>query len=242
MANPLTLPSLPQIDPNLILPVLLFVVPGFILYTVFAAYMPRTSKDPSARILHFLSLACLNLALWFPILFPLSHTPWVQTHPQIAGALAVLLVALVSPAVLGVLIGRSMSAGQRNWFWKLVGIHPLGLSKSAWDYKFTVIGQNKRPDFVTIFLTDNHVLGGIYSKEAFASHDERDIALLWQYHYAGDGTWLPIEGNQGVWIRGDQILQVTFWDCPSLENGRPAYVKAPISKYFPPGSRTETRP
>ncbi|MBI5761922.1 MAG: hypothetical protein HZA51_00190 [Planctomycetes bacterium] len=184
-----------------------FLVPGFIWSALHAKFVPRRALDPQVRLVEYLTLSCVNHAVWIWMLAPLFATGWHRIHPGWAG-LFLIFPTLFSPVALGVLSGRLY---QSDWLQAKLGrwgFRTLHQIPTSWDYQFS----RGLPYWVIITLKDGSHVYGLFGGKSFASDDpgERDVYLEAVYGIADDGEWLPVDGGAGILIKGEQISAVEF--------------------------------
>ena len=113
-----------------------FLVPGFIWSAVLSMLVPRKSRESPVRMLEFLTLSCINHALWIWLLVPVFKTGLLQDHAVWAG-LALFVPTFASPIGLGLLTGHLY---QTDWPRRVLqrwGFRSLHQAPTAWDYQFS---------------------------------------------------------------------------------------------------------
>jgi hypothetical protein len=131
----------------------------------------------------------------------------MDRNPLVAGILLV-LPALISPVVLGILTGRVVQdAGVRRFLggFGFRTIHPY---PTAWDYQFSRAG----PFWVIVTLRDGSRVYNVFGYNSFAGDDpsERDLFLEAVYRLTPSGDWGPEEDSGGIIIRGNQLAAIEF--------------------------------
>jgi hypothetical protein len=194
---------------------LAFVVPGFLLHSTIAVFVPRKAEQPQLSLLRFLSLSCANYALWSWLIYLISATAFFKDHPARA-AIAWGIVILLSPIALGMLGGF---LSQNNLVRKLLqrcGLVPMHAIPTAWDFRFSKI---EKAVWVLVTLKDGGQVAGLFGSRSFASSDpsERDLYIQSVFRVPGEGQWQRVPGNDGVLISGDQIKYIEFW-TDEMEN------------------------
>lgn len=219
------------------IPILLFFVPGFILYFMISIFVPQKTRDPKEATILYLCLACLNYGPLIGLLFIFDQGNWATSTETLLGiqrtvwlGLFIFFASFLMPIMLGFLIGKSLSRVPSGWFWQKIGFNPHVLFESAWDYKFNLASNNGEPEFVILHFNDGQILGGIYTNGSFVStsSSERDLVLSKLCAYEGENTWRVIPGSEGVWIKSQDIVRIEFWDIPKPEKRMVTHVQAPF--------------
>ncbi len=205
------------IGPDAALYTILFILPGFLFSWVASSVYPRKPEDGQQSFIRFLALSCLIYMVLGPFLYLTLFRQMAlrqQSLRDMMGedpdrtVLVVYVAVFVAPVVGGVVSGRLCQA--RLWQRLLSsGVHPIG---TAWDRKFY---EAEGPMWVLVTLKDGSQVAGLYGdKGSFASSDagQRDLYLEAVYDVVGDGPWQPAKREPGIWIRGDEIRHIEFWD------------------------------
>lgn len=182
-------------------------VPGFIWSAILSMLVPRRVQTTPNRVIEFLTLSCVNHALWIWMLIPLFKTEFRQLHP-VWSVVAIVITTLVSPVVLGVLTGW---AYQHEWPRRVLGRFGVGSIHqipTAWDYRFSTT----QPCWAIVRLKDGSRVYGLFHHHSFAGDDpqERDLFLEAQYVPTEGGKWAPVTRTAGILIKGDQIAAIEF--------------------------------
>jgi hypothetical protein len=185
----------------------IFLIPGFVFRASLSMFLPRRAVSPEVQKLEFLTLSCLNNALWIWLLVPLFVGDYLHSHP-LSASLALLMPVLISPTVLALAIGRSC---QRTWatrFLGVVGIRLVRVIPTAWDYYFS----RELASWVIVTLRDSSHVYGKFGAQSFAGDDpaERDLYLEAQYRLSESGAWLPVDSSGGILLKADQIATIEF--------------------------------
>ena len=190
----------------------IFLVPGFVWSSVLSMLVPRSSKAVELRALEFLTLSCINHALWIWLLVPLVASEYLERHPVWTG-LALILPVLVSPVALGLFTGWAFQnprmKGLLGRFLRRFGFRTIHELPTAWDYHFFTHPQ---PYWVIVTLCDGSRVYGLFGYNSFAGDDaaERDLYLEAVYHPTTSGEWAPIEDSGGIIVKADQVAAVEF--------------------------------
>jgi len=185
----------------------LFLVPGYIWSSVHALLVPRRSQETQIRLLEFLTLSCVNHAVWWWLFALLFATGFYRNHPAWV-CVILILPALISPVLFGILSGRVY---QRDWLRKALGrlgFRTLHQIPTAWDFQFSRL----LPFWVIVTLKDGSSVYGLYGYHSFASDDpkERDLYLEATFTLREDGEWLPVDSSAGILIQADEIAAIAF--------------------------------
>jgi hypothetical protein len=186
----------------------LFVVPGFLGYRVFSAFVPtRLATEEKASLLSLASFgACL-----FPVTLPVAL--WAESAlggtPR-GRALAWFLAAGVWPFVAGVSLGLVVRA---RWFLGfLQRLRVQSPIATAWDHFFSKC----KSCLVRVTLDDGTITGGVWADDSFASScsPERDLYLLqqWEFHHASGAFLRPVKRSKGCWIDVRKVRHVEFFE------------------------------
>lgn len=184
-----------------------FLVPGFIWSAVLSMLVPRRARATEVRFLEFLTLSCINHALWGGVTYAIIRSGFAGDHPWWTGLLIFLAIG-ASPVVLGFLTGRWL---QTDWIKTFLGrfgfrtIHPI---PTAWDYHFSRTG----PCWVLVTFKGGERVYGLFHNRSFAGDDpsERDLYLEAVFKPTDSGEWAPVEDSEGILIKGDQIAAIEF--------------------------------
>lgn len=188
---------------------LAFVVPGFVLYTTLSMFVPLKSDQGQVSLLRFLFLSCINYAIWSWLVYYMVKTDFSIIHPLRTAALWGLII-LISPILLGVLGGYLSKKELVRRTFQRVGLNPVHVIPTAWDYKFSTIKDRL---WVIVTLKDGSSVTGTFSSKSFVSSDEkdRDLYLEEVYDVLDTGPWEKVPRTQGILIRGDQIKHIEFF-------------------------------
>lgn len=180
-----------------------FIVPGLVAMFVRCQFLTGridTSKD---ALLGFFTISLIWAGITSPILLWLGDArlslPWQ--------VLAWLLWAVVGPAGLGVLLGRSAS---RGWFRRVMqrlGMRTVHVLPTAWDWKFGSLDAS----WVTVTMKDGARISGFVGARSFASSDprERDLYMEEVWRVDENNQWTR-HGEWGVLIPHGEIRCVEF--------------------------------
>ncbi len=189
---------------------LAFLVPGFVIDSVFSMFQRRRPERPHLSFLRLLTLSAINYAIWSWLIFLLIQPEWPQAHPGRA-ALGWLIVILIGPLLLGFIISYF---AQKDWarrFLQWIGLRPLHVVPTAWDWRFETL---REPHWLLVTLQDGSQVAGYFGSQSFASSqaDQLDLYVeqVWQVPNDG-GPWAMVEPQRGILISSHQIRYVEFW-------------------------------
>jgi hypothetical protein len=191
---------------------LAFAVPGFVWYATYSLGVPPREERSDHSFLRFLTLSCVNYAIWSWLIYLLVQPTFLQSHPYRRSILAAFwfVVIFVAPVGLGLLLGRRSHRALARSLLQRLGFHPLHEQPTAWDYIFRAIDT---PLFALVTFKDGSTVGGLVANGTFASSQprERDLYLERVYNVASDGAWQETPNSAGILIRGDEIRHIEFW-------------------------------
>src|SRR5712692_9147979 len=148
---------------------LAFLVPGFLCDSVISAMVRRRAVAHEISLLRYLTLSCVNYALWSWLVYLIVKSSIFVDRP-IRSAVAWGFVILGSPVLLGLILG---ALSQRNAVrallarWGIYMTHPI---PTAWDYFFSSTG----PVWVLVTLTDGSSVAVRFSTRSFASSEANE--------------------------------------------------------------------
>ena len=186
---------------------LAFLVPGFIMHKAVALSVPQRSENWHLLFLRFLALSCVNYALWSWLVYLIYKWAPFGKYAWLA-AVAWFWIIFVAPGSIGVLLGYLNSKDVIRRGLQRLGFTPLHSIATSWDYKFSRVTQER---WVSVTLKDGSTVCGLFGSSSFASSApaERDVYLERVYHVI-EGSWQPIERQDGILIAGDQIRYIEF--------------------------------
>jgi hypothetical protein len=183
-----------------------FLVPGFVWSAVLAMIVPdRTSGE--VRFLGYLTLSCINHALWSWALWLIFKTNLIDTHPYWSAAW-LFVIMFLSPVGLGLLSGWLRQRDAVLGLLRRFGFRTIDPTPTAWDWHFARL----RPYWVVVTLKDGARIHGLLGTESFAASDpkQHDLYLEAQFEPLPNGEWAPVEDTGGVLILSDQIATIEF--------------------------------
>lgn len=182
---------------------LAFIVPGFIIDSVFSKFVPRQRPESHVAFLRYLTFSCLNYALWCWLLYwVIFEKPSVKT-----GFLCWVLVTIASPIVVALLLSYAHQYRWLGWLAHKVRLHIIHTTPTAWDYVFS----RQEPSFVQITLANGTRIRGVYSSGSFSSSDpgQRDIYVEQACRLDGR-EWKPLSRGTSVLITSQNIEYIQF--------------------------------
>jgi hypothetical protein len=192
--------------PEIQLPFLTFVVPGFIVWITMQAILPRGPQKTSAVIFEILSYGFINAIIWTLLRRPPSS--WTAWPTSFLDDVVFILMVLVSPIVVGRLYLEVLQ-------WLVAKRQILPLEPTAWDWLFLRVAAAKGGPAVIITLRDGTKLGGAFVDGAYtALHPyERDLHLseVWQLNEKTNFV-KRMASSRGLYIDKSDILYMEFFD------------------------------
>ncbi len=182
---------------------LAFLVPGFILHATLSMFVPTRAEQTQLSLLRLLFFSSLNYAVWSWLIFIVISTGFYSAHPYLTAA-AWVIVVLVSPVVLGIVLGRLSQKEALRRAFQRIGINTIHEIPTAWDYKFS---KTDRAVWILVTLKDGSQVAGLYGSRSVASSEssERDLYIQEIYQITGDGPWQRIPLNNHDIVRGRAI-------------------------------------
>jgi hypothetical protein len=186
---------------------LAFVVPGFILHSTFAMFVPRRDERTDLTLLRYLTWTSLNYAIWSWLVYLVFHAAFFTAHP-VRSAIAWATIIFISPVVLGLLLAFLSQKEVARKALQRVGLNPIHEIPTAWDYKFSTTG----PAWVLVTLKDGSSVAGLFGSGSFASSDPsgRDLYVQEVFRAVLGGQWERVPRSEGILIQGEQIKHVEF--------------------------------
>ena len=186
-----------------------FLVPGFVWESVLHMFLRRREDRADRAWVRFLTLSAINYGLWSWLIYLLLERVGVLARPLIA-ALAWFFILFVSPIAFGVATGLLSQRATVRRLLARYGIYTVHPVPTAWDYIFS----HSAGSWVLVTLADGSTVAGVFSARSFASSDpsERELFLEQLYKVEDDGPWQPAPMNRGVWIRGEAIRAIEFFE------------------------------
>ncbi len=186
-----------------------FLVPGFVYNSVVSSLVPQRGEQNQVSLLRFLTFSCVNYALWSWLIYLLVKSEFFTEH-LVRAAIAWGGVTLLSPVLLGLLMGHFSQKETMFHVLRRLGLKPIHPIPTAWDYKFSI---TREPVWILVTLKDGSKVGGVFGSRSFASSDttDRDMYIQEVYRVTAEGKWNSAERNDGILLLADQIRHVEFW-------------------------------
>lgn len=122
-----------------------------------------------------------------------------------------LLVIFISPLLLGLVLGYINRKQLAERGLSRLGLQTLTGFASAWDYKFSSVSQSDAL-WILVTLKDGNRIAGKFAKNSLASSVERDLYIEEVYQIVEDEPWQPVPQSSGIWISGEEICYIEFWE------------------------------
>ena len=186
-----------------------FFLPGFIAGKVFELCFPRTQRLERVRLLEYVTLSCLNYAVWSWLILLVIWSQFWETRPVLF-LLYVLLVLLVSPLFLGV--GMAV-ATEKQWFSSLaarLGIAAPQHLGTAWEWFFRTHRHSRW--WLVIRLRSGKIAYGFFGWNSYmgSDRDQRDLYLEAECKVDEKGKFRVIKHTGGLYIRYDDVEGIGF--------------------------------
>lgn len=190
-------------SPEILLLTIIFLLPGYIYFSVLKIILPESREGKFLLLLKFLGFSSFNFIIWFWLIVRIDFQ-----DISFLTILGILLIIFISPIFFGIVSGKEKQYGLFANFLKFFGLNPKDISPTAWDFKFS----NTTTEFVLVTLKDGEIIGGYLGENSLASSDfnERDIFLEEVYKISDGGEWIVDDRSKGIWIAGDQIRTIEF--------------------------------
>jgi hypothetical protein len=195
--------------------VVLLFMPGYILGVVYGRGMRghelSESAFAAATAIGGVTIQLIWLFWTIPLIRAIADDGLEDHVLQVILWGAVVLIA--TPALLGAVLAWLSDRTSPGWLVRILRV--IGLASSvrtteAWNWVF----RQGFPAYVRVRLKDGHVVLGYYGPGSAASQDAAspDLYLITQYASDGGKFGSELPRSKGVWIAGDQIASVEFFD------------------------------
>ncbi|MGI8382540.1 DUF6338 family protein [Priestia megaterium] len=194
---------------NVLFLTLSFVIPGFIIDSIYRKCVPKKDEQGQSALLRFLWYSCFNHGIWLCLIYYLYRIKFYEKHLISLGIIWI-FITFVSPIILGFLLSYLQNRDIIRNIIQRLGINPIHTVPTSWDYVFSNLSGES---WVTIYLEDGTILHGSFSHRSFASSipTEKDIFLEKLYLVDEEtGDWSEVTHSKGVWIKGDNIKLIEF--------------------------------
>ncbi len=196
-----------ELNPDNLFLVLAFVLPGYVLQSTIAAFVPRGRRDGFTAVLQYFQLSLFNFVLCSPVVYVLLSTDIFVNRP-IMSALAWLVVFLGAPLVIGGTLGAIHQKSLPRKILGVIGFKLVSPIPTSWDYFFST----SPPVWVLATLKDGGQVGGLWGPKSFASAapSQRDLYLERVYQVDPNGPWKEVKRSHGILLSGDEIRHLEF--------------------------------
>ena len=197
---------------NLIIYVLAFLAPGFILTWTLNMFVPLRDRAQKLMFLQFLVLSVLHYALWFAPLTLLQGF-YVTTPLKIQYSILIILgwffIIFVSPFLIGIAVGRS---AQRGWLRRRIVDWDLWADTSP-DWHRLIEGFGGKAIWVQVTLRNKVAVAGLYGSASFPPSVATPSSLYLQevYRILKNRRWIKVENTAGIMINFSEIQSVEMW-------------------------------
>lgn len=188
---------------------LAFAVPGFLIDYIIKKFIPKKDLCENKNLFYYLSLSCINYAVWSWLLYILYHYNTAAEYPILCGIIWGCII-FISPILVSLAILMLNKYEILRKISRLLGLNMIDPIPTAWDYKFS---KTEGSRWVILILQNDQRYGGLWGSNSFASSEagERDIFLEEAYTIKEDGTWEKIANTDGFLVKGEQIRSVHFF-------------------------------
>lgn len=192
-----------------LLPLVFFVVPGFIAWKVVQSRQPQGQQKTADAIVEIVVYGVINgiiCSIWIP---PQRWKTWpANPHDVASFAVEIVLVPLLMAWVVSWLFGLAAERGVVLW------PHPR-----AWDWIFNKLARENKAFAVIITLHDGRKVAGVYKRPGFASiyPYSRDLFLgeIWSLDTAGRFE-SRIRGAVGVYVDQKDVLTIELFEYTGI--------------------------
>lgn len=183
-----------------------FLLPGFIVYSLIRLTNPIKKKDSGELLLPCLGYSIICLALFSPFYF------WTLPKKNELGGWYWLLIVTLMIVISGV-VGIILSCIQAsNWLRKLsiFGLRIIDPIPTAWDKIFS----QDISRWVYIHLKDGSCIFGLFSYNSYCSafSEGPDIYLETVYDVEENGKLHISDRSQGIYVKGDEIKYIEVYE------------------------------
>jgi hypothetical protein len=172
-------------------------------------FVPKRQEDLQFSLLRFLTLSCVNYAVWSWLIYLIFFTERALLS-DFYTALAVAVVVFISPILIGVLLGYF---SQKEWIKKILnrlGLKTISSIPTSWDYKFSKINESV---WLIVTLKDGSTVAGYFGTNSFASSidSERDLYIEEIYKIDANESWERLIPPCSILLKGEEIKYIEFW-------------------------------
>ena len=182
---------------------LVFILPGFISLVVYDFLIPSIKRDFSKSIIEIICFSTLNfivlsILIYVNYQYDFYHSCLFLFFPSL------LIIFLVMPALWPIIFIKISNTE----LFKKYFIHPIA---KPWDYFF----GKKEAAWVIVHLKNGKMIGGLYSKDSFASSypDKEQIYLEEVWRVDNNGAFISkVDRTKGIVIIGEDISSIEFFN------------------------------
>ena len=121
---------------NILFYTLAFVIPGFIIDSIYRNYVPKKEDQSQLALLKFLWYSCFNYGVWLWLIYYLYKINFYVNHILLT-AIIWLLITFISPVILGFILSLLNNKNVIRKIFQRLGINPIHTIPTAWDYIFS---------------------------------------------------------------------------------------------------------
>ncbi|MEK4222053.1 DUF6338 family protein [Bacillus sp. FSL W8-0116] len=186
---------------------LIFVVPGFIIDSIYRKCVPQRDITFHSVFLRFLLFSVINYSIVFPIISWLSKIPYIQTHETVSFYISMVTIFLI-PVIIALIISVISNKGWVRTILQKIGIHTIHVIPTAWDYQF----RKDEHKYLIVYLEDGGIVFGYWGFASFASsiREDKDLYLEKIFNVDDNNEWIEIPQNKGIWIPEKSIKYIEF--------------------------------
>jgi hypothetical protein len=215
---------------------LAFLVPGFLAHSSLTTIVGPREDASELSLVRLLTLSAINYAIWSWLIYLLYTLPTFANAP-ITRAVWWVIIILVSPLLLGALLG---TATRRGWFagaLRWLGADARHPSPTAWDYLFGQLDEGSGVGLL-VTLKDGNQVAGFYGPRSLAADRPADGDLYLERTYrVENGRWTRVETSRGIYLSGASIAHIEVFS--ETEQGDQSHARAQIGQ---PRYRSEGLP
>jgi hypothetical protein len=187
-----------------------FLVPGFIMDLTLSIFAPRRQEDLQISLLRFLTLSCVNYAVWCWLIYLIFFTTYREVLSGFYTAVFLGVFVFISPLAIGVLLGFF---SQKEWIKKILtrlGLNTISSIPTSWDYKFSKINESV---WLIVTLKDGSTVAGYFGTNSFASSIalEHDLYIEEIYKIDTNESWERLIPPCSILLKGEEIKYIEFW-------------------------------
>lgn len=183
-----------------------YLLTGFIIMSIRTRFVVGERPKVSEALVEAVILSLINQLVFTVAVSLASFVYPVANSPK---RLLFFAEVLVTPSVLGLLLGWNLSRGWNNALLRRLAMPVQSPVRRAYDHAFTVT-PNER--FVILTFVDDTKIYGLYGENSLAATDaaRSDIFLERLYTVAADGQWLEQVPARSALISLDGLRSLEF--------------------------------